>query len=61
LNVAFGIAIFIVSAYFFNLGFKSSFAAIISGILILQPLVLRWSRNIYINFFISYDSKFDAK
>ncbi len=61
LNVAFGIAIFIVSAYFFNLGFKSSFVAIIAGILILQPLVLRWSRNIYINFFISYDSKFDAK
>jgi uncharacterized protein (DUF983 family) len=61
LNVAFGIAVFILTTFFFNLPLKFSFMTIIIGIILLQPFVLRWSRNIYINFFISYDSKSDIK
>jgi hypothetical protein len=34
---------------------KISFGIIVGSLLVLYPLVLRWSRNIYINMFISYE------
>jgi uncharacterized protein (DUF983 family) len=55
LNVAIGIAAFIISYLFFNSSIKTSFIIIIATLIILSPIVLRWSRNIYINMFISYD------
>ena len=55
LNVAVGIAAFIVSFIVFNSDLKTAFIAIIATILILFPIVLRLSRNIYINMFVSYD------
>jgi uncharacterized protein (DUF983 family) len=58
LNVAIGIVAFIVSFVFFKMSLKFSFIAIIASIVILYPLVLRWSRNIYINMFVSFDKKF---
>jgi len=54
-NVAIGIAAFIVSFAVFNLGMKGSFIAIFASLVILMPFVLRVSRNIYINMFVSYD------
>lgn len=58
LNVAIGIAAFIVSFVLLNSSLKVSFIAIIASIVILFPLVLRWSRNIYINMFVSFDQKY---
>ena len=55
LNVAVGIAAFIVSYLIFNSSIKTSFIAIIVTLIVLFPIVLRWSRNIYINMFVSYD------
>jgi uncharacterized protein (DUF983 family) len=55
LNVAVGIAAFIISYVFFGSSIKESFFAIIISLVLLFPWVLRWSRNIYINFFVSYD------
>ena len=55
LNVAVGIAAFIVSFIIFNSDLKTAFIAIIASILVLFPIVLRLSRNIYINMFVSYD------
>jgi uncharacterized protein (DUF983 family) len=55
LNVAIGIAAFIISFVLLDLNIKSAFIAIILAIVLLYPIVLRWSRNIYINLFISYD------
>jgi uncharacterized protein (DUF983 family) len=55
LNVAIGIAAFIIANLFFGLNLKQSFVAIIASIVILYPYVLRWSRNIYINMFVSYN------
>jgi len=55
-NVALGIAAFIISFVLLKLSLKVSFISIISTIIVLYPLVLRWSRNIYINMFVSYDS-----
>ena len=57
LNVAIGIAAFIVSFVILNSNLKEAFIAIITSMIILFPMVLRWSRNIYINIFVSFDKK----
>jgi uncharacterized protein (DUF983 family) len=57
LNVAIGIATFIVSYLFFNSSIKTSFIIIIATLILFSPIVLRWSRNIYINMFVTYDPK----
>ena len=58
LNVAIGIAAFIIGFVFFDLNMKASFIAIFASLLILMPYVLRLSRNIYINMFVSYDPNY---
>ena len=58
LNVALGVAAFVISYLIFNSSIKTAFIAIIISNIILFPFVLRWSRNIYINMFISFDKKF---
>ncbi|WP_209564289.1 DUF983 domain-containing protein [Flavobacterium sp. 1355] len=61
LNVAVGIAAFIVSFVIFGTTIEQSFLSIIITLVLLFPFVLRLSRNIYINMFISYDPKYDPK
>ena len=61
LNVAIGIAAFIISFVIFGASLKVAFIAIIAAIVLSFPFVLRWSRNIYINMFVSYDSKTNLK
>ncbi|AXB56672.1 DUF983 domain-containing protein [Flavobacterium fluviale] len=55
LNVGVGIAAFIVSFVFFGATIEQSFVAIILTLVVLFPFVLRLSRNLYINMFVSYD------
>jgi uncharacterized protein (DUF983 family) len=54
-NVALGVVVFLITFLLIKLNLKESFAAIIGSLLLFYPLVLRLSRNIYINMFISYD------
>ena len=61
LNVAIGIAAFIISFVFFGSSLKVAFISIIASLVVLFPIVLRWSRNIYINMFVSYDPKTNKK
>lgn len=61
LNVAVGIAAFIVSFVFFDASIEQSFLAIVITLIVLFPFVLRLSRNLYINMFISYDPKAGQK
>jgi uncharacterized protein (DUF983 family) len=61
LNVAVGIAVFIISFVIFGSNLKVAFIAIIASLIVLFPFVLRWSRNIYINMFVSYDPKTNRK
>ena len=61
LNVAIGIAAFIISYVIFNSDIKVAFISIIVSLVVLFPFVLRWSRNIYINMFVSYDPKSGLK
>jgi uncharacterized protein (DUF983 family) len=58
LNVAVGIAAFIVSYLIFNSSLKMAFISIIVSIILLFPFIIRWARNIYINMFVSYDPDF---
>ncbi|WP_431244175.1 DUF983 domain-containing protein [Flavobacterium sp. P21] len=61
LNVAVGIVAFIVSFVFLGASISQSFIAIIITLIVLFPFVLRLSRNLYINMFISYDPKAGQK
>ena len=61
LNVAVGIAAFIVSFMFFKTSIEESFIAIVVTLILLFPFVLRLSRNLYINMFVSYDPKAGQK
>lgn len=58
LNVALSIAAFIVSYVIFKSSIKVSFIYIFITNVVLFPFVLRWSRNIYINMFVSFDEKY---
>lgn len=60
LNVAVGIAAFIISYLFCGASMKTSFITIVATLIVLGPMVLRWSRNIYINMFVHYDPDFKA-
>jgi uncharacterized protein (DUF983 family) len=61
LNVAVGIAAFIISFLIFSSSLKVAFISIIASLIASFPFVLRLSRNIYINMFVSYDPKTNLK
>ncbi|MCV9932523.1 DUF983 domain-containing protein [Flavobacterium sp. LS1R47] len=61
LNVALGIAAFVISYVLLNSSIETSFIAIVITLILLFPFVLRWSRNIYINMFVSYDPTTNIK
>ena len=61
LNVAVGVAAFIVSFVFFGVSIGYAFISIIATLVVLLPFILRLSRNIYINMFVSYDPKAGLK
>lgn len=54
LGVAIGVAAFIISYVFIGWGLKESFFAIVAALIVLMPINMRLSRNIWINFFVSY-------
>ena len=58
LNVALSVAAFVVSFMILNSSLKTAFISIIISNVVLFPFVLRWSRNIYINMFVSYKPDF---
>ncbi|MDK2772157.1 MAG: DUF983 domain-containing protein [Flavobacterium sp.] len=55
LGVALGIAAFIISYVFIGTSLKTAFISIIATLVLLFPLMMRISRNVWINFFVSYD------
>lgn len=56
-GVAVAVAAFVISYVFLNLGLKISFIAIVGALIVTFPLIIRLSRNIWINIFISYDKE----
>ena len=59
MNVALGVAAFIISYGIFNSNLKTAFAVILISTILLYPFVLRWARNIYINIFVSFNPNKD--
>ena len=56
-GIAFAVAAFIISFFVLELGRLHSFFVIIATLVVFLPIILRLSRNIWINFFFKYDSK----
>lgn len=54
-GIIFAFAAFTVSYGILNTSILSSFFAIVGTLIVCLPIILRLSRNIWINFFMSYD------
>ena len=55
LGVALGVAAFVVFYFLLKTNLKTAFIGITATLVLLMPFIMRISRNIWINFFISYD------
>lgn len=54
-GVAFAVAAFIISFFFFEASLKNVFIAIVTTLVVSLPIIIRLSRNIWINFFVKYE------
>jgi uncharacterized protein (DUF983 family) len=54
-GIAFAVAAFILSYFLFKMSLLTTFILIVAVLVIFLPVIIRWSRNIWINFFFSYD------
>ena len=61
LSIAFGVASFIIANVFIGLGLIHSFIAIVATLVLTFPIILRLSRNIWINMFVQFDKDWKAK
>ena len=55
-GVAFAVATFVISYLFLEASLKTTFIAIVLTLIVLMPVIIRLSRNIWINLFINYDA-----
>jgi len=60
LSIAFGVAAFIIANVFIGLGLIHSFVAIVATLILTFPIILRLSRNIWINMFVHFDKDWKA-
>ena len=60
-GIAFAVAAFIISYVFFGAGRSATFISIIVTLIVLLPIILRLSRNIWINMFMNYDERLAKK
>ena len=61
LAVMAGILIFLVAHFIVACRLRDTFIAICTGLILLMPITIRHSRNIYINIFVSYDKNAGSK
>jgi len=60
-GIAFAVAAFVIAYLFIGADLKETFIAIVITMIVFMPIIMRLSRNIWINFFISYDAKATIK
>ncbi|MDR5591631.1 DUF983 domain-containing protein [Christiangramia sp. SM2212] len=53
-GIAFSVAAFIIAHLFLNASLLASFFAIVGTLVVFMPIIMRLSRNIWINFFFNY-------
>ncbi len=54
-GVAFAVAAFVVSFLLLGASLLTTFISIVATLVVFMPVIIRLSRNIWINFFIKYD------
>ncbi|MDW5287535.1 DUF983 domain-containing protein [Formosa sp. PL04] len=54
-GIAFAVAAFIISHIFIGSGLLTAFIAIVCTLIAFMPVIMRLSRNIWINMFLSFD------
>ena len=60
-GIAFAVAAFIISNIFLGSSFVVAFASIVGTLIGFMPIIMRLSRNIWINLFMKYDPDLAAK
>lgn len=60
-GIAFAVAAFIISYLFIGTSLKTSFISIIGTLVAFGPIIMRISRNIWINIFMHYDKSLAKK
>ena len=60
-GIAFAVAAFVISFYVFNASLNYIFISIIATLVVFMPIIMRLSRNIWINIFMSYDKSLRKK
>ena len=60
-GIAFAVAAFVITFYILNTDINIVFASIIGTLIIFLPIILRLSRNIWINLFMNYDKSIAKK
>ncbi|MBT8188393.1 MAG: DUF983 domain-containing protein [Croceitalea sp.] len=56
-GIAFAVAAFVISFIFLETSLKTTFIAIVATMVLFMPVIIRLSRNIWINLFMKYDPK----
>ena len=56
-GIAFAVAAFVITHFFIGAGLVAGFISIIITLLVFAPIIMRLSRNIWINFFFNYDEE----
>ncbi|MDN3665801.1 DUF983 domain-containing protein [Algibacter miyuki] len=60
-GIAFAVAAYVISSLIFNASLNGIFISIIVTLVAFMPVIMRVSRNIWINLFMSYDKKLVKK
>ena len=55
-GIAFAVAAFVISFLFFGTSLPTTFIAIVGTLVVFMPIIIRLSRNIWINIFVKYDA-----
>ncbi len=54
-GIAFAVAAFVIAKLFIGTSLINTFIAIVATLIVFMPIIIRLSRNIWINFFVPYD------
>eukprot|EP01013_Petalomonas_cantuscygni_P042612 TRINITY_DN76975_c0_g1_i1.p1 TRINITY_DN76975_c0_g1~~TRINITY_DN76975_c0_g1_i1.p1 ORF type:complete len:108 (-),score=0.71 TRINITY_DN76975_c0_g1_i1:44-331(-) len=54
-GIAFAVAAFVITFLFLGTSLTTTFIAIVGTLIVFMPIIIRLSRNIWINLFIKYD------
>ena len=55
-GIAFAVAAFVIARLFIGTSLTITFIAIVITLIVFMPVIIRLSRNIWINFFVHYDA-----